>query len=112
MAFKLRLGPQSVTTSTATLGAAIPTGQSAVIKQIKITQPASGDSKVVVLSIGTPATVSNTIGQFTVTGAVAVNILEMPNIPLVAGEQLSVIQTGGTTAQATIEVGLEKDASA
>ncbi len=108
MSFPLRLGPQAVTTSNATLGAAIPTGQVARLRQIKITQPAGSDAKTVIVAIGTTATAANVIGQYTLVTGLN-NVLEMPNIPMAAGDQINVIQSGGTTAQAVIEAGLEKD---
>lgn len=108
MSFPLRLGPQAVTTSNATLGAAIPAGQVAKLKQIKITQPATGDAKVVVVAIGTTATAANIIGQFTLAAGVQ-NVAEFPGIPMAAGDQVNVTQVGGTTAQAVIEVGIDKD---
>lgn len=111
MAFYRRIAIQAVTTSTATFGAAVPTGQAARIQQIKITQAASGDAKVITLSIGTPASATNTIGVYNLAAGVA-NILETPYVPMAAGEQLSVIQTGGTTGQASIEAGLSFDLTA
>lgn len=108
MSFPLRLGPQAVTTANATLGAAIATGQVARIMQVKITQPAAGDAKVVVLAIGTTATAANIIGQYTLVAGVQ-NIIEFPGIPLAAADQINVTQVGGTTATAVIEVGLAKD---
>ncbi len=108
MSFPLRLGPQAVTTANATLGAAIPAGQVARVKQIKITQPAAGDAKVVVVAIGTTATAANIVGQYTLIAGVQ-NVFEAPNIPLAAGEQINITQVGGTTATAVIEIGIDKD---
>lgn len=108
MSFPLRLGPQAVTTANATLGAAIPAGQVAKLKQIKITQPAGSDAKTVVVAIGTTATAANIVGQFVLVAGVQ-NVAEFPAIPMAAGDQVNITQVGGTTAQAVIEVGVDKD---
>lgn len=108
MAFSRRIAIQAVTTTTATFGAAVPAGQVGKLKQVKITQAGSGDAKVITLSIGTPASATNTIGVYNLVAGVN-NILEFPAITLVAAEQLSVIQTGGTTGQASIEASVDFD---
>lgn len=107
MSFPRRIAGQVVTTANATFGVAIPAGQVARLKEVKITQPAAGLAKTVTLAIGTTATAANIIGQYVLIGGVQ-NVLEFPNIPMAAGEQLNVI-CSADTAVAIIEAGLDFD---
>lgn len=101
-------GPQSVTTSNATVGAAVPTGMTVKVNSITLQQPPTGDAKRVDLAIGTAATAANVVRSYVIpTGAF--NFSEAPGIVLAAGEQLNVIQVGGTTAQVVLTASGVKD---
>jgi hypothetical protein len=107
MGFKTILGSQAVTTSNATLGSAVPTGQIWRIVAVNLQQPATADAKTVALAIGTTATAANVKRRYSLTGGLA-TAQDFPDIPMVAGDQVNVVGDG-TTAQAVITVTVEKE---
>ncbi len=101
------LGSQAVTTSNATLGVAVPTGQIWRILAVNVQQPTGSDAKEIALAIGTTATAANIRRRYPLAAGSA-NAQDFPNIAMVAGDQVNVIGTG-TTAQAVIAVTVAKD---
>lgn len=89
------LGSQAVTTSNATLGSAVPTGQIWVVEAVNIQQPTGSAAKVISMAIGTTATAANIKRRYSVAAGLA-QAQDYPRIALVAGEQLNVICDAGT----------------
>jgi len=102
------LGSQAVTTSNATLGVAVPTGQIWTIIAVNLQQPSTGDAKTVSLALGTTATAANVKRRYSVPAGVYNMPTDFPNIAMVAGEQVNVIGDG-TTAQAVLSVTVRKE---
>lgn len=107
MALITALGTQAVTTSNATLGVAVPTGQLWRVIAVNLQQPVGSDAKTVSLAIGTTATAANVKRRYSLAAGLA-TAQDFPNLALVAGEQLNVIGDG-TTAQAVITVTVAKE---
>lgn len=101
------LGSQAVTTTNATLGSAVPSGQIWRIVAVNIQQPAGSDAKTIALALGTTATAVNVKRRYSLTAGLA-QAQDFPNIAMVAGDQVNVIGDG-TTAQAVITVTVAKD---
>jgi hypothetical protein len=101
------LGSAAVTTTNATLGVAVPTGQIWRILAVNLQQPAASDAKDIYLAIGTTATAANIKRRYSLAAGLA-TAQDFPNIAMVAGEQVNVVGTG-TTAQAVITVTVAKD---
>lgn len=111
MSLQTQIGFQTVTTSNATLGAAVPTGMTVRLTSVTIQQPAAGVAKVISLAIGTTATPANIIRTYTI-AAGALNFVEYPNIVLTAGQQLNVVTSLGTTEAVITASGLKDLATA
>ncbi len=107
MSLIVPLGSQAVTTTNATLGIAVPTGQVWRILAVNVQQPTGSDAKTVSLAIGTTATAANVKRRYSLASGLA-TAQAFPNIGMVAGDQINVIGDG-TTAQAVISVTVAKD---
>lgn len=107
MSLVTQLGSQAVTTSNATLGIAVPTGQIWRIVAVNIQQPAASDAKTVSLALGTTATAANVKRRYSLASGLS-SAQDFPNIAMVAGDQVNVI-ADGTTAQAVCTVTVAKD---
>lgn len=95
MHFMASLGSQFVTTSNATLGIAVPTGQLWRIRAVNIQQPVTGVAKTILLALGTTATAVNVKLRYSlVLGQIKVQ--DFPDLMMVAGDQLNVITDLGT----------------
>jgi hypothetical protein len=95
MGLLVPLGSQLVTTTNATFGIAVPTGQIWRLRAVNIQQAVSGVAKTILLALGTTATAANVklrygmlLGQL--------KVQDFPDIVMVAGDQLNVITDLGT----------------
>lgn len=107
MALITPLGSQAATTSNATLGIAVPTGQIWRITAVNIQQPAASDAKTVSLGIGTTATAANVKRRYPLAAGLA-SAQDFPNLAMVAGDQVNII-ADGTTAQAIVTITVSKE---
>lgn len=107
MSLITQLGSQAVTTSNATLGSAVPSGQIWRIVAVNIQQPTGSDAKTISLALGTTATAANVKRRYPL-GAGLQTSQDFPNIAMVAGDQVNVIGDG-TTAQAVMTVTVAKE---
>ena len=106
MSLIVPLGSQLVTTSNATLGIAVPTGQIWRITAVNIQQP-SGAAKVIALAIGTTATAVNVKRKYPLGGGQQ-TAQDFPGLVMVAGDQVNVITDAGTN-EAVMSVTVAKD---
>lgn len=107
MALITSLGSQAVTTTNATLGSAVPTGQIWRVVAVNIQQPAGSVAKTISLAIGTTATAGNVKRRYSLSAGVA-TAQDFPNLALVAADQLNVVADTGTS-EAVITVTVAKD---
>jgi hypothetical protein len=109
MSLIVSLGSQALTTSNAALGVAVPTGQVWRVVAVNIQQPTGSDAKTgILLAVGTTATAVNVKRNYSLASGQATT-QDFPQLALVAGEQINVVQSTGTTAQAVISVTVAKD---
>lgn len=104
MGLMVPLASQSVTTSNATFGSAVPTGQLWRLRAVNWQQPSVGTAKVISLAIGTTATAGNIKRRYSLASGVQ-NGQDFPDIVLVAGEQLNIVcdtDTGVAILSATV----------
>lgn len=107
MSLIVPLASQAVTTTNATLGAAVPTGQIWRVHAVNIQHTAAGVAKNIALAIGTTATAANVKKRYNLAAGVSPPP-DYPSLVLVAGEQLNVITDAGTS-EAVISVTVAKD---
>ncbi len=107
MGILVPLGSQLVTTSNATLGIAVPTGQIWRLRAVNIQQASSGVAKTILLALGITSTALNVklrypmlLGQ--------TKVQDFPDIMMVAADQLNVITDLGTN-EAVLSVTVYKE---
>jgi hypothetical protein len=107
MSLIVSLASQAVTTSNATLGTAVPTGQLWRVRAVNIQQPTGAAAKNIALAVGTTATAANVKRRYALPSGLQ-TAQDFPDLMLAAGEQLNVVTDAGTT-EAVISVTVIKD---
>lgn len=107
MSLIVPLASQAVTTTNATLGIAVPTGQIWRVHAVNIQHGAAGVAKNIALAVGTTATAANIKKRYNLALGVSPPT-DYPAIVMVAGEQLNVVTDLGTS-EAIISVTVAKD---
>lgn len=95
MGLLVPLGSQLVTTSNATLGIAVPTGQIWRLRAINIQQTSAAVAKAILVAFGTTATAVNVKLRYQLTLG-QTKAQDFPDLVMVAGDQINVITDLGT----------------
>lgn len=108
MALIVPLGSQLVTTSNATLGGAVPSGQIWRIVAVNLQQPTGSAAKNIALALGTTATAANIKRRYTLGAGLQSPYPDVPNIAMVAGDQVNIISDAGTN-EAVMSITVSKE---